>query len=350
MDRNTTASNNAQRSKEKRDGSPNIATSHRQDPTTTRYNSHMVGANIIDNHHHSQQPPPPPSNRRRLSYPTSIQHPSSSVAAAATARIQPLSVIPSKVNELTNVVNDRDTLGTDMNQNHHAHPKSTSHRHPTSRNVSTNQHIPPAPDRDHLHHYHHGMNTDHISTVPATVAASVSTTTVPSHALPKDDESQLYHFIVSLSESCRKHHHSAHSSGNDHVNDDHDRERTATFCFPLNNAPTYCQEAIRTLQQRILPHIETTLRNEINRCCTDPIQTTVKVLTSTKNSTVAPIQHPPPQLPSDIHSIRVMTLHMCDFYLDVLPQKSNSGFCPQSPHLLLYPQQSTYLCCMSCFL
>ena len=45
-----------------------------------------------------------------------------------------------------------------------------------------------------------------------------------------------------------------------------------------------------------------------------------------------------------LNSLRAMTLHMCDFYMDALQQQNgSSGFCPQAPHLLLHPHQSTYI-------
>jgi hypothetical protein len=312
----------ALRSKKKRDASAGVSTSQRQDPTTLHQNAHRIGANI-SNHPQQQQP----RNRRRLSYPTTHQPPSYSLAS----RIQPLSVIPSVPNEgncasskqpttepnMNNIeVEPQQAAASNMNPSD-SRPVSTSNRRQSSRNATTS-HIPPQD------HHRHEPNSTSIA------SATTSVTTDAQNNQPQQkEESQLYNFIVSLSESCRKHHNSAHvEPGNQNAVDDPSQ---AAFCIPLTKAPTYCQDAIHTLQ-RILPHIESALRNEMQRI----VDTTTAMTTTTNpDSRIYPQQQ-------ELQSLRVMTLHMCDFYIDVLEQNGSSGFCPQGPHLLLHAQQSTY--------
>ena len=255
-----------------------------QDPSHRQRNDPVIGTNI---HNIPQQQQP--RSRRRLSYPTQQNQPSLS-------RIQPLPIVaqvptetPHHENHKTSPPPQQQAAAPNMKSTFPRPISASNRRHNTNNNVA-----------------------------PTT---SISTTT-PKNPPPKEDESQLYQFIVSLSESCRKHHHSAHTTVPEEHQNDND---PATFCIPLTNAPTYCQDAIHTLQ-RILPHIETTLQNEI---------ASAMITQSTTTTTTAK---------QGLNSLRAMTLHMCDFYMDALQQQNgSSGFCPQAPHLLLHPHQSTYI-------
>jgi hypothetical protein len=184
--------------------------------------------------------------------------------------------------------------------------------------------------------------------------ATTASTTSRDESSDTTAASLLYTYIVSLSESCRTHTNTAHSShldtsatnhtlyeGNDTLRETNDQHKST--------ATTYCYEAIRTLQ-RILPHIETTLRIELERCCIPQQSTIPTAATTTTNSTL-----PPPStttatstttnVPSHDHhhqqqwtTVQNMTLHMCDFYIDVV----QGGFCPYASKLLQHPHQSTY--------
>ena len=337
------ANSNAQRATKKRDVRASAPSSHHLDPTTGLHqNAHLAGTNISNHTQLSQQQQQQhhqPRSRRRLSYPTTLPCPSTSVVS----RIQPLAVIASvpnvtntastttisghqpiapslKMNDRNGTIEPPQTTAPNPKSTHHSHPIATSNHRQSSKNL-TGANMPP---QDHHHHEVHSSSSD--STAPAS-----GTTAAPKNPFThqKEEESQLYNFIVSLSESCRKHNDSAH--GPDHENlVEEDPSRTA-FCIPLTKAPMYCQDAIQTLQ-RILPHIETTLRNETKR-----IFDTLTSIATTTN----PVSRTESQQ-RELHSLRVMTLHMCDFYNDILQHNGNSGFCPQAPHLLLHPQQSTF--------
>jgi hypothetical protein len=329
-------SKNSHPSKTKSDAGTNgNSISLRQDPSILPRNVHTIGSNDNNNNinHHPQQQPrstSSSSNRRRLSYPT-LQRPTASLVS----RIQPLSIVAGVPNEANSIVvgGIHHTSVPKMNEN----DVNGQHQQTAASTMRVPENIP----QQHQHRNHHkaSSNTNSTKTV---------TTAIEKNPPQKQEESQLHNFIVSLSESCRKHHQSAHTGSDHHqhfhhddtVEIDDDPSPPSRFCIPLKNAPTYCQDAIHTLQ-RILPHIETTLQHEITRIA-DTIPNTTATITAATTTTTTTTA-PSPIQPSGLHKLRILTLHMCDFYIDVLQQNGGVGFCPQAPHLLLHPQQSTYI-------
>jgi hypothetical protein len=158
--------------------------------------------------------------------------------------------------------------------------------------------------------------------------------------------SQLRTYLTTLSESCRKHQLTAHTTlaATTAITQQEEEEGASPnhFCYPLSSAPTYCQDAIQTLI-RILPHIEDCMQQTIQDQQQRQQQWTLhQVDRGTTASMVHPIttrnNNDINDNDDDMDNILLMISHMCDFYTDVM----RGGFCPQAPHLFVHSVQGKF--------
>jgi hypothetical protein len=161
--------------------------------------------------------------------------------------------------------------------------------------------------------------------------------------------SQLRTYLTTLSESCRKHQLTAHSTATTTTQPEEEEGTSPNhFCYPLSSAPTYCQDAIQTLI-RILPHIEDCMQQTIQEQQQRRRQQQQRSLHQVDRVTTTSMVHPITARNNndngnnvdnddDMDNILLMMSHMCDFYTDVM----RGGFCPQAPHLFLHSVQGKF--------